>query len=157
MTGIVGAGTVLTYERAPASHSWSLVDVLVSPDPDLFGAFGATMALEDDQLVVAESRDGELAFFGGATFVFERSTSSAGWTFHQKIQRVNVASGEQRGHVHALRDGELFIRDLLRRPETWRSLVQRYERDDLTRFWQPVGTFESLVPGQQSLQCTAIR
>lgn len=156
VAGLAGAGTVLTYERAPASQTWSLVDALISPDPDQFGAFGATMALDGDQLVVAETRDGELAFFGGATFVFERDTATPGWTLKQKIQRANVAFADQLGHVRALRDGELFLSDRIQRDNGWRSLVRRYQRDDVTRLWHHVGTFESLVPGQQTLSSVSV-
>jgi len=71
-----GVGVVVEYERI--GGVWSMVDV-ISPEPLIPGtAFGATLALDGDLLVVGAADESDLLEGAGAVYVFYRE--AGGWT-----------------------------------------------------------------------------
>jgi len=74
------AGKVLVYRRV--NHNWSLVQSLVSGDPQTEGNFGWSVDLSGDRAIVGAPFEQEAYALGGAAYVFERSGNS--WT--QKAQ-----------------------------------------------------------------------
>ena len=59
--GEIGAGLVRVYQRTSVDDQWALLETIQSPDPEVGGGFGDTVALSGNLLAVGESDR-----FGGA-------------------------------------------------------------------------------------------
>jgi hypothetical protein len=68
------AGKVLVYHRT--NGNWSLVQTLVSGDPQTQGDFGWSLDLSGDRAIVGAFSEAEASAIAGAAYVFERSGSS---------------------------------------------------------------------------------
>jgi len=75
----VDAGSVHVYRYdVDRAGEWSQVAKLVAPDGQEGDAFGASVALDGDTLVVGAKYDDDLGFGAGSAYVFERDAGGPG-------------------------------------------------------------------------------
>ena len=72
----IQAGAVHIWEETTPGMGWARTDVLVPPDPTLYQAFGASLAWEDDVLIVGAPGDNDKGYNAGAVYVYDLAAGS---------------------------------------------------------------------------------
>ncbi len=98
---LTNEGAVLVFERGPGG--WAQTAALVAGDGNIGGAFGISVALDGDRLLVGARGDDAGGFAAGAAYVFERTGPGAPWTRTAKLVAADAQSGDRLGHAVALR------------------------------------------------------
>jgi len=98
------AGSVYVFERA--DDSWTNTAKLTAPAAEAGDYYGATVALEGDQLLVAASGDDDAATWAGAVHVYENSAD--GWVHADKLTAPDADPYDAFGSNLAL-DGDTAI------------------------------------------------
>lgn len=99
------AGAVVVFERI--GFSWVQREILTAPDAMAGDAFGQSIALNDDYLVIGAPHDDGLAVDTGGVYIYTRDGS--GWRYHSKLTASDGAAGDLFGISVAIDDKTLLV------------------------------------------------
>lgn len=105
--GLASAGSVHLYQRNPlAATGWSYVKLLVAADTQIGAAFGTSVDVWGDTIVVgAPGWDSR-----GAVYVFQRNQGGAdNWGQRKRVDLAAVTAGDEFGASVAIRDDILAV------------------------------------------------
>ena len=105
--GLASAGSVHLYQRSPLSSTgWSYVKMLFAGDTQIGAAFGSSVDVSGDTIVVgAPGWDGR-----GAVYVFQRNQGGAdNWGQRKRVDLPAVSAGDEFGASVAIRDDILAV------------------------------------------------
>ena len=87
------SGSVYVFVRT--GSNWTQQTKLISPSPSYYGAFGRSVAIDGDFLIVGEDRDFDYNAARGSAYVFHRSGTN--WVLEERLvdgtARTNTAFG----------------------------------------------------------------
>jgi hypothetical protein len=111
LTGANHAGAVYVFQRS--GTTWTQQAKLVPPTPQAFQAFGVSLALDGNRLVVGSvDRDQGSAVDAGAAYVFNRTGST--WSAPAVIAGPSPAAQDKFGSSVAVSGNRLFVGALRR-------------------------------------------
>ena len=89
----VGAAYVFRYDGS----MWIEDATLAAPEPDLFDAFGSSVALSPDIIVVGAPTEDAPELESGAAYIFRYDPITSGWAFETTLTASDGASGDHFG------------------------------------------------------------
>ena len=97
------SGSVYVFERS--GTTWAQIDKLL---PDANGnLFGVSLSMSGELAVIGDNRDENTEGFGGAAYVFHRTTQD--WVRQQKLFADDGESGNDFGYSASISDGTVVI------------------------------------------------
>ena len=84
------SGAVIIFERQ--SHNWRQTQVLTAPDAKPGDAFGQSVSLTENHLVVGAPRNDALGEDSGAAYIYKRDKGK--WRYQSKITASDGAAGD---------------------------------------------------------------
>jgi formylglycine-generating enzyme required for sulfatase activity len=104
--GVPGAGVVYVFARA--GTSWVQEAVLAAPDPTADAAFGWSVAIHDETIVVGAPFDSHAAgALTGSAYVFVHSGGT--WVLQEKLTAADAAAGDNFGIATAVAGESILI------------------------------------------------
>ncbi len=99
------AETVLLYQRQ--GNDWVLEQTIQSPTPAAPIAFGSSIALEQNTLLIGAPSDSENGFDAGAAYIYE--DNGDGWVLAHKLLGADTTFGHRFGSAVDLQGGRVVI------------------------------------------------
>lgn len=111
MLGVMGrddkgkdSGAVVSFERA--ANTWTQKQIFTAPDAMPGDAFGQSVALTDNYLVIGAPRNNVLGVDSGAAYIYQREGGK--WRYQTKITASDGAAGDLFGISVAI-DGNTIL------------------------------------------------
>ncbi|GAA0363073.1 hypothetical protein GCM10009092_29320 [Bowmanella denitrificans] len=111
MLGVMGrddkgkdSGAVISFERA--ANSWTQKQIFTAPDAKPGDAFGQSVALTDNYLVIGAPRNDALGEDSGAAYIYQRENGA--WRYQSKITASDGAAKDLFGISVAI-DGNTIL------------------------------------------------
>lgn len=98
------AGAVITFERH--GENWRRTQLITAPDAKPGDAFGQSISLTKNHLVIGAPRSDAMGENSGAAYIFERVNNK--WRYQTKIKASDGAAGDLFGISIAI-DGETIV------------------------------------------------
>lgn len=98
------AGAVVSFERA--ANAWTQKQIFTAPDAMPGDAFGQSVALTDNYLVIGAPRNDALGLDSGAAYIYQRESGT--WRYQTKITASDGAAGDLFGISVAI-DGNTIL------------------------------------------------
>ena len=103
------SGVVFVY-RQRNDGSWGRIASLTAPDGELNDAFGWSVDIDGDTIVVGARADDDMGRNAGAAYVFDRNTGGAdNFGFVTKLTNANGSALDQYGHSVAVDGNSLIV------------------------------------------------
>jgi hypothetical protein len=98
------SGAVVSFERE--SSTWKQHHIFTAPDAKPGDAFGQSIALTENHLIIGAPRNDALGVDSGAAYIYKRENDS--WHYHTKIMASDGAAGDLFGISVAI-DGNTIL------------------------------------------------
>lgn len=98
------SGAVISFERQ--SNNWKQRQILTAPDANPGDAFGQTISLTENHLIIGAPRNDALGVDSGAAYIFKRVNGA--WRYQTKIVASDGAAGDLFGISVAI-DGNTIL------------------------------------------------
>lgn len=101
------AGVVQVFERS--GTSWRHAGTVAAPDGSQGDAFGSSVSLDSDEMIVGAAQDAEATFAAaGAAYVFTRGAAGA-WTFVRRVVSPQPSRNAFFGASVSISDGRALV------------------------------------------------
>ncbi|BDX06176.1 FG-GAP repeat protein [Planctobacterium marinum] len=98
------AGAVIVFERH--GDSWQQTQIITAPDAKPGDAFGQSISLTENHLVIGAPRSDAMGENSGAAYIYKRESDA--WQYQTKIKASDGAAGDLFGISIAI-DGETIV------------------------------------------------
>jgi len=99
------SGAVVSFERK--SNTWMQSQIFTAPDAKPGDAFGQSIALTENFLIIGAPRNDALGVDSGAAYIYKRESGT--WTYQEKITACDGAAGDLFGISVAVDGSSLLV------------------------------------------------